>query len=89
MSVYCETCIVKPPDDVLRCKVCQCPHPFERPKVCLVLNNFLEEQFPEEYKQRKDAVQAEQVNLSNGASNSSMIQCSYKLLLTLPVNCNI
>ncbi|KAK1308330.1 E3 ubiquitin-protein ligase PRT1 [Acorus calamus] len=58
--VYCEDCVHTLVNGVLRCQVCQSCHPGGFPKVCLVLDNFLEEHFPEEYAQRKDAVQLRQ-----------------------------
>ena len=42
-------------DEKLRCQVCPSPpHPRGFPKVCLVLDQFLEEQFPEEYALQKE-----------------------------------
>ncbi|RDX76993.1 E3 ubiquitin-protein ligase PRT1, partial [Mucuna pruriens] len=54
--VYCQTCVIHIDDEMLRCKVCQSPHPRGFPKVCLELDHFLEERFPEEYGQRRDAI---------------------------------
>lgn len=56
-TVYCESCIVNPDEQMLTCKVCQSCHPSGFPKVCLELGRFLEEQFPKEYAMRRDAVQ--------------------------------
>ncbi|KAJ7950419.1 E3 ubiquitin-protein ligase PRT1 [Quillaja saponaria] len=61
--VYCESCIVSIADEMLRCQVCQSPHPRGFPKVCLELDNFLKEQFPEEYAQRRDVVQLKTVEV--------------------------
>ncbi|XP_039160686.1 E3 ubiquitin-protein ligase PRT1-like [Eucalyptus grandis] len=47
--VYCESCIVYPADEKLTCQVCKSRHPGGLPKVCLELDHFLEQQFPEEY----------------------------------------
>ncbi|KAF7845546.1 E3 ubiquitin-protein ligase PRT1-like isoform X1 [Senna tora] len=55
--VYCESCILNLADEMLRCQICQSPHPRGFPKVCLELDHFLEEQFPEEYAKQRDAVQ--------------------------------
>ncbi|XP_057508309.1 E3 ubiquitin-protein ligase PRT1-like isoform X1 [Actinidia eriantha] len=62
--VYCETCII-PADEVIKCQVCQSLHPSSFPKVCLELNNFLKEQFPEEYNARRGTVQLKQVNFQD------------------------
>ncbi|KAK9726527.1 hypothetical protein RND81_05G221500 [Saponaria officinalis] len=51
--VLCKACIMVPEDGVIICKVCQIPHPSDCPNICLELNNFLEEQFPDEYALRK------------------------------------
>ncbi|XP_057963952.1 E3 ubiquitin-protein ligase PRT1 isoform X2 [Malania oleifera] len=50
---YCKTCVEMPMDGTLRCQVCQCLDPRGFPKVCLELDHFLEQQFPEEYAMRK------------------------------------
>lgn len=60
--VYCQTCIAIPPDEMLRCQVCQCLHPKGSLKVCLTLDQFLAANFPKEYALRKDAVQLKQVS---------------------------
>jgi len=62
-SVYCQTCVVNTDEDMLRCQVCQSPHPNRSPKVCLELDHFLEEQFPEEYRQRRDAIELKQIKV--------------------------
>ncbi|XP_056170428.1 E3 ubiquitin-protein ligase PRT1 isoform X2 [Syzygium oleosum] len=51
--VYCESCIVYPADEKLTCQVCQSRHPGGLPKVCLELDHFLEQQFPDEYALRR------------------------------------
>lgn len=61
--VYCQTCVVSITDEMLRCQVCQSPHPRGFPKVCLELDHFLEEQFPEEYRQRRDAIEQKQIKV--------------------------
>lgn len=51
--VYCEGCIIYPNNKLCECPVCQSTHPNGFPKVCLVLEHFLEEHFSEEYVARK------------------------------------
>ena len=63
---------------MLRCQVCQSPHPRGFPKVCLGLDHFLEELFPEEYEQRRDAVQLRQINVKPETPS-----CMYICLLIL------
>lgn len=75
-QVYCETCVYKLADEMLRCQVCQIPHPRGFPKVCLEFDHFLEEQFPEEYAQRTDAIELKDVKLKPKTSSS----CMYILL---------
>ncbi|GAA0166570.1 hypothetical protein LIER_21696 [Lithospermum erythrorhizon] len=53
-DVYCEFCISKSSDTICKCPVCQSMHPRGFPKMCLVLEHFLEEEFPEEYRARKE-----------------------------------
>jgi hypothetical protein len=55
--VYCETCLVVPKDETLKCDVCESPHPRGFPKVCVELHHFLEEKFPTEYALRKNIAQ--------------------------------
>ena len=68
----CEACIINLTDEMHRCQVFQSPHPKGFPKVCLQLDHFLKEQFPEEYAQRKDAVHLGQINVTREASSSCM-----------------
>ncbi|XP_059431768.1 E3 ubiquitin-protein ligase PRT1-like [Corylus avellana] len=63
--VYCESCVIIPTGEMLKCHVCQTLHPKGFPKVCLVLDQFLEEQFPKEYVLRRDAVQLKQVDFEH------------------------
>ncbi|XVF38024.1 hypothetical protein REPUB_Repub20aG0062200 [Reevesia pubescens] len=51
--VYCESCFVIPKDEILRCQVCKSLQPNGFPSVCLILDHFLEEQFPEKYSERQ------------------------------------
>ncbi|XP_054779592.1 E3 ubiquitin-protein ligase PRT1 isoform X2 [Prosopis cineraria] len=55
--VYCESCIENSADEMLRCQICQLSHPRGFPNVCLELDHFIKEQFPEEYAKQRDAVQ--------------------------------
>lgn len=71
--VYCETCVYKLADEMLRCQVCQIPHPRGFPKVCLEFDHFLEEQFPEEYAQRTDAIELKDVKLKPKTSSSCLL----------------
>ncbi|KAI4354396.1 hypothetical protein L6164_003261 [Bauhinia variegata] len=71
--VYCESCIISSADKVLRCQVCQTPHPRGCPKVCLELVHFLEEQLPEEYARRRDAVQLRQINVQPEYPSSRLL----------------
>ncbi|GER36319.1 E3 ubiquitin-protein ligase PRT1 [Striga asiatica] len=51
--VYCEACI-DPHDNVCKCPVCESAHPNGIPRLCLILEHFLEVHFPEEYSARKE-----------------------------------
>ncbi|XP_074304696.1 E3 ubiquitin-protein ligase PRT1-like, partial [Silene latifolia] len=55
--VLCKGCIVVPEDGIIICRVCEIPHPTDCPNICLELNNFLEERFPDEYTERKGNVE--------------------------------
>jgi hypothetical protein len=60
---------------MLKCHVCQTLHPKGFPKVCLVLDQFLEEQFPRDYVLRKDAVQLKQVDFKLKSMAICMSEC--------------
>lgn len=62
-------------DEMLRCQICQSPHPRGFPKVCLELDHFLEEQFPEEYAQQRDAVQLRHIKDKPESPSSCMYLC--------------
>ncbi|KAL3812358.1 hypothetical protein ACJIZ3_013626 [Penstemon smallii] len=68
--VYCEACINNPQDSVCKCPVCQSSHPNGFPNVCLVLEHFLEEHFPEEYSARKESL----ANIQRGTPSGSSIE---------------
>ncbi|KAK3187847.1 hypothetical protein Dsin_027408 [Dipteronia sinensis] len=53
--VLCESCVVVPEDGDLRCPVCQSVHSHGLPRVCLILEHFLEEQFPQLYAEKREA----------------------------------
>ncbi|CAJ2670272.1 unnamed protein product [Trifolium pratense] len=71
--VYCETCVYKLADEMLRCQVCQSPHPRGFPKVCLEFDHFLEEQFPEEYARRRDAIELKDIKVKLESPPSSSL----------------
>ncbi|XP_065875068.1 E3 ubiquitin-protein ligase PRT1 [Euphorbia lathyris] len=68
---YCETCISCPVVEMLKCQVCQSPHPAGLPKICLELDQFLEKQFPRDYALRREAVQLKQVQIKNENSTEN------------------
>ncbi|XP_015970985.1 E3 ubiquitin-protein ligase PRT1 isoform X1 [Arachis duranensis] len=69
--VFCEVCMMNIDDQVLKCQICQSLHPRGFPKVCLALDHFLKEQFPEEYAKRRDASQFSQVKVKPKISSCS------------------
>lgn len=74
--VYCEACIVIPANETLRCQVCESPHPRGFPRVCLVLDHFLEEQFSSEYAQRRGTAQLKQIHNQKGNPTMGSIEAS-------------
>lgn len=81
-TVYCQICVINIDDEMLRCKVCQSPHPRGLPKVCLELDHFLEEQFPEEYGQRRDAIELQQIKVKPDTPSSCMYICLHLFDMT-------
>ncbi|KAF6175789.1 hypothetical protein GIB67_036254, partial [Kingdonia uniflora] len=71
--VYCESCIAAPVGD-LRCQLCECSHPEGLPKVCLELDHFLEERFPEEYALKKEAVRLQLIECQVGIPSTGILQ---------------
>ncbi|KAI4356422.1 hypothetical protein L6164_000446 [Bauhinia variegata] len=71
--VYCEACILTSTDEMLRCQVCHSPHPRGYPKVCLELDHFLEEKFPEEYARQRDTVQLRQIKVKPESASSCLL----------------
>ncbi|KAF5480938.1 hypothetical protein F2P56_001641 [Juglans regia] len=67
--VYCESCIIIPAGEMLKCQVCQTLHPRGFPKVCLELDHYLEQNFPKEYVLRRDAVQLKQVDFERSTES--------------------
>lgn len=55
--VYCMSCLPFLDDEALKCQVCGGLHPGGFPNVCLDLEHFLEEYFPEEYESRRRKLQ--------------------------------
>ncbi|CAN8268578.1 unnamed protein product [Cochlearia groenlandica] len=57
--VYCEGCVVdmSEENEKIKCQECHVCDPRGFPKVCLVLEQLLEENFPEEYNSRRSGVQ--------------------------------
>ena len=74
-AVYCEVCVISPNNEVYRCQICRSVHPNGLPKVCLVLEHFLEEHFSEEYTARKEAV-LKQADCCCGSPSTSMTSFS-------------
>ncbi|KAL4379563.1 hypothetical protein GQ457_02G004390 [Hibiscus cannabinus] len=72
--VYCQTCIIFPANEMLRCPVCQCLHPSSFPNICLTLDRFLAARFPNEYALRKDSVLLKQVSSKHRAT-TCMSKC--------------
>ncbi|CAH8385271.1 unnamed protein product [Eruca vesicaria subsp. sativa] len=58
--VYCEGCVVDMMDqesEKIKCKECHVCDPRRFPKVCLALEQLLEENFPDEYNSRTSGIQ--------------------------------
>ncbi|KAI3880387.1 hypothetical protein MKX03_020868 [Papaver bracteatum] len=75
---YCESCLEVPENEALSCQLCQFPHPNGFPKVCLVLDNFLEREFPQEYARRREDVQHKPVPSQQGTASSACTASSKK-----------
>ncbi|PWA93557.1 proteolysis 1 [Artemisia annua] len=54
--VFCEACVIDSSNESCRCPVCQSSHPKGFPKVCLVLEGFLEQHVSEEYAARRQTI---------------------------------
>ncbi|XP_013622701.1 PREDICTED: E3 ubiquitin-protein ligase PRT1-like [Brassica oleracea var. oleracea] len=57
--VYCEGCVVDmfQEGEKIKCQECHISDPRGFPKVCLVLEQLLEENYPEEYNSRRSGIQ--------------------------------
>ncbi|KAI3915618.1 hypothetical protein MKX01_015443 [Papaver californicum] len=75
---YCESCLEVPEIEALSCQLCQSPHPNGFPKVCLVLDNFLETEFAQEYVQRREDVLHKPVRSQQGILSSACTTSSKK-----------
>ena len=58
-TVYCEGCVVDmfQEGEKIKCQECHISDPRGFPKVCLVLEQLLEENYPEEYNSRRSGIQ--------------------------------
>ncbi|KAF8119049.1 hypothetical protein N665_0001s0105 [Sinapis alba] len=72
--VYCEGCVVDmyQESEKIKCQECHISDPRGFPKVCLVLEQLLEENFPEEYNsRRRSGIQKSLPHTSKGNIQSS------------------
>ncbi|XP_039001031.1 E3 ubiquitin-protein ligase PRT1-like [Hibiscus syriacus] len=74
--IYCQTCIIFPANEMLRCPVFQCLHPSSFPNICLTLDQFLAAQFPNEYALRKDSVLLKQVSSKHDRATICSVEAS-------------
>lgn len=68
--MYCEGCVVDMMDqesEKIICKECHVCDPRRFPKVCLALEQLLEESFPEEYSSRRSLIQKKLTHNSRGS----------------------
>lgn len=70
-AVLCECCMSSLANGPLKCPVCESMHPGEFPNVCLDLDHFLEEQFPQQYTTRKEEALRKRAKCQNEESSSS------------------
>ncbi|KAF9605128.1 hypothetical protein IFM89_014119 [Coptis chinensis] len=78
--VCCQSCIVIPVNEALRCQLCQSSHPKGLPKVCLELDHLLEKIFPKEYALRREAVQLQPIHGQQGNPSAGVYHLYYMLL---------
>ncbi|KAJ3690098.1 hypothetical protein LUZ61_019262 [Rhynchospora tenuis] len=76
--VYCEACLSSMARERVECKVCGAPHPGQFPNVCLDLDHFLEENFPDEYASRRQSAMVKKSQHQHGNASSSSAQGSGK-----------
>ncbi|XP_078173339.1 proteolysis 1 isoform X2 [Carex rostrata] len=69
--VYCEACMASMAGEKMECKVCGVLHPGQFPNVCLDLDHFLEETFPEEYASRRQTALVKKSQHQNGDTSLS------------------
>jgi len=69
--VYCEGCVVDMAEESekIKCQECNVCDPRGFPKVCLILEQLLEENFPEEYNSRSSKVQKTLAHNSKGSKS--------------------
>lgn len=69
--MYCEGCVVDMAEESekIKCQECHVCDPRGFPKVCLVLEQLLEENFPEEYNSRKSGIQKTLAHNSKGSKS--------------------
>ncbi|CAH8302072.1 unnamed protein product [Eruca vesicaria subsp. sativa] len=73
LTVYCEGCVVdmSQESEKIKCQACHISDSRGFPKVCLVLEQLLEENFPEEYNSRKSGIQKTLAHTCKGNIQSS------------------
>ncbi|KAI4319324.1 hypothetical protein MLD38_032934 [Melastoma candidum] len=59
--VFCKCCIPEAVPEKFECPLCHSLHPGDSPKVCLALDQFLEEEFSDEYASRKSAARSNDI----------------------------
>lgn len=68
-TVHCEHCLSDQQNDNLKCRACESPNPNGLPKVCLVLDNLIAEQFQDIYGQRRASLLKHAGSVNEGPSN--------------------
>ncbi|GJS83672.1 E3 ubiquitin protein ligase PRT1-like protein isoform X1, partial [Tanacetum coccineum] len=71
--VFCEACVIDSCHESCRCPVCQSSHPKGFPKVCLVLEGFLEQHVSEEYAARRQAI--DKLKTREQGTSSADVRC--------------
>lgn len=69
--MYCEGCVADMAEESekIKCLECNVCDPRGFPKVCLILEQLLEENFPEEYKSRTSGIQKRLAHNSKGSKS--------------------
>ncbi|CAI0561047.1 unnamed protein product [Linum tenue] len=65
---FCGSCIIQLVDEAVKCQECGSLQPRGALKVCLEFDNFIAEQFPEEYQSRREAAQHAHAKLQNATA---------------------